>query len=75
MNGTDRKTLAKILQDLGSAKTALDSLAEDEREKFDNMSEGLQQAENGQKLSEAADALESARDSLDEAISSLEGIE
>jgi len=45
----------------------VDSLAEAEREKYDNMSEGLQNSERGQALEEAADALEACSSCLTEA--------
>lgn len=42
------------------AATELESIAEEERDKFDNLTEGLQATERGQAISEAADTLESA---------------
>jgi hypothetical protein len=55
----------------GAAYTALqelvDSTAEEEREKYDNLSEGLQNGATGQKLEENAEALEAiVFDELDE---------
>lgn len=53
--------------DLGDAKMALDSyeervgeISEEEREKFDNMPEGLQASPTGEAIEDAADALEYA---------------
>lgn len=53
-----------------------------EQEKFENLSEGLQQSEKGQaieqaapSLGEAVDSLDSAISEADSAISTLEGIE
>lgn len=48
-----------------AAKSIFTEMAEEEREKFDNMPEGLQQGERGQDMETAADALESAADELD----------
>lgn len=74
MNKADR---VRLLEAIGSAQDAfniVEELAEAEREKFGNMSEGLQNGEKGQAISDAADALESAKDQLESAISDLEGI-
>lgn len=57
------------------AKDALNSLSEELREKYDNMPEGLQQGEVGQKLYEAAEALDRVTSQLDDAIQELESIE
>jgi hypothetical protein len=46
-------------------------MSDEEREKFDNMPEGLQQGERGQSIEEAADALESAVSSIEEALDHL----
>lgn len=50
----------------------MDHLKDDERNKFDNLSEGLQAAESGQKLEVAADLLDKAYDELDNALLSIE---
>jgi hypothetical protein len=87
MNAQDRKTVAKLLGELNELKSKaeeignqLRELADAEQEKFDNMSEGLRQAENGQKIERAAENLSSAADSceegnIQETIDSLEQIE
>ena len=79
MNKDDRKQLSAILAAIENAKSELaaqqdliSELAESEREKFDNMSEGLQNGEKGQAISEAADALENAKDACDSAVQSAE---
>jgi len=51
-------TYEEIDSKLAGAKITLDEVASEEREKFDNMSEGLQAGPTGQKLSDAADGLE-----------------
>lgn len=50
-----RASLGEALHDL---ELAVSDLASEEREKFDNMPEGLQNSETGQKIEEAADILE-----------------
>ena len=86
MNATDRKTVAEALAGLAVMIDTLDNigaalrdLADAEREKFDNLSEGLQGAQSGQDIEAAAEALEAAADACDntdvgEAVTHLESI-
>lgn len=60
--------VAAVISAVDDAKSVFESMAEEEREKFDNMPEGLQQSERGSALEEAAEALE-------EAVVSLENID
>jgi len=64
MNKANREAVAKIrarLEDLLLQAEAigdeLQTMADDEQEKFDNMPEGLQQGEQGQAIETAAGAL------------------
>jgi rubrerythrin len=50
----------------------LQSLAAAEQECFDNMPEGLQASENGQRIEEIAQAFESANSTLESAIDDVE---
>lgn len=63
----DKDLRGTLLGLLESAHSDLESAQGEEQDKFDNMSEGLQQSENGQKLEENANDLEEAVNSLDEA--------
>lgn len=72
MNKADRKKVAALkakLEDLQNEAARIgeeiQELADAEREKFDNMPEGLQQSESGQKIEQAADALAEAAASED----------
>jgi hypothetical protein len=47
-----------IKSELSHCETVVTDMASSEREKFDNMSEGLQQSETGQNIESAADTLE-----------------
>lgn len=74
MNNERRKRIGVIHDRLTAAvekwedlKSEVEELAGEEREAFDNLSEGLQQSDQGQRSEAAADA-------LDEAVSSLESI-
>lgn len=78
MNNVIRKRLAKIQEEAGNLVSGLETfqeevtgLGEEEREKFDNMSENLQSSENGQKFEEAADLLDEVSGELEEALQSV----
>jgi hypothetical protein len=71
MNAAGRATLEKAVRAIEDAKETIEELALDERGKFDNMSEGLQQTESGQKLEGNADALDEAVSALDDVLSNL----
>lgn len=75
MNRRDRTELAKALALMNQAKEILETLKDAEREKYDNLSEGLQASSKGEAIGTAADALESAYDGLNNAVSELEGME
>lgn len=79
MNAAQRKELAEInekLSELMAEAEALKSRVEDiaatERDKFDNMPEGLQESERGQKIGEAADSLDEVVDYLSTMIYDLD---
>jgi hypothetical protein len=77
MNKAQRKALDSIIYDiealdLSSVEANLQEQQEAEQEKFDNLSEGLQQSEMGQTIEAAANALEEALDAIQEAIGNLE---
>jgi DNA repair ATPase RecN len=71
MNKNDRKELEKALALLGEAQEIIDAIKDGEQEKFDNLSEGLQQTEKGQKFEEIVSTLEDAWNSIDEAVGSI----
>lgn len=71
MNKQDRAELQKAINMIDEAKSIVESIGEAEQEKFDNLSEGLQASERGQKFEETATALADAVGSLDDVMSSL----
>jgi uncharacterized protein (UPF0335 family) len=87
MNAQDRKQVKAILSKLETLKAECETLSQDltelaeaERAKFDNMSEGLQASDKGQAIEAAADALEEAAGNAEEgdiqaSIDALENIE
>ena len=72
MNKVGRNTIDAVIADLEGAKETADTLQEEEQEKFDNLSEGLQQATIGLALEEAVNALGDAINAIEEAIGYLE---
>lgn len=72
MNKQDRKEVEEIIALLEDAQSRIEGLGEAEQEKFDNLSEGLQQAERGQKMEEAASTLSDIACSITDVIDSLQ---
>lgn len=72
MNKQRRARIEKIRADISLMEDELEALATEEREAFENLSEGLQQSEQGQNTDTAASALEAAKDSFDDLLNSLE---
>jgi exonuclease VII small subunit len=67
MNNQDRKELERAIEMISEAKSIIESIKDGEQEKFDNLSEGLQQSEKGQKFEENVSSLYEAISSLDSA--------
>lgn len=79
MNKARRKRIDKILKDLEKLQTAIEALpdsddiksaieevADEEREYFDNMHENLQGGDKGQAAEQAADNLDEAKSAIEE---------
>ena len=69
------KELVDVQEALDALRTALQNLqdlATAEQECFDNMPEGLQASENGQRIEEIAQALESANSAFESAIDDID---
>jgi hypothetical protein len=58
--------LNPVTDALVSIKEDLESIRDEEREAFDNLPEGLQQAEKGQNMEAAIEAMENAMGNLDD---------
>jgi len=58
MNTKNRKSLQSAIDFLNKAKEIIEEIGKGEQEKFDNLSEGLQETEKGIKLEENAARLE-----------------
>ena len=74
MNKSNRKELSDILAILQSQCDALQTMASEEEEKFDNMPEGLQESETGQLMEEARDMLNDQAMTIADAICELESL-
>ena len=72
MNAQGRKEIAKHIASLEEIKNKLESMRDDEEEKYDNMPEGLQESERGEQMQEAIEALDI--DNLEEVIDGLREI-
>ena len=74
MNKQRRKWLEKIIGQLETAKGEIDSVAEEEREAYENLPEGIQESDRGDAMCENADDLEQASSELDDLIQNLNEI-
>jgi hypothetical protein len=72
VNKERRKRIQEIVDNLEEIKGRIDEIQEEERECYDNLSEGLQQTERGQGYEASADALSDAECNVDDVISALE---
>lgn len=72
MNASRRKVIASIVSDVSALQERVYEMLQEEQDILDNMPEGLQSSERGEKVQEAIDNLQSAYDGLDEISSSLE---
>lgn len=68
----DNKGEAGSHEDVSNLAEHIREIGENEREKFDNMPEGLQQGDTGQMLEERAEACETAANELEEIASEWE---
>ena len=68
MNKQRRKSIEKVIGKLEEFKEELTYLLEEEQDYYDNMPEGIQSGEKGDKALYSIDTLESAISSIDEAI-------
>jgi hypothetical protein len=74
MNDARRKVLVEAIAHLEAAQAQIEQVGSEEQEAFDNLSEGLQQSERGQKMEEAANELSNAHDSLEDVISQIQAV-
>jgi uncharacterized coiled-coil protein SlyX len=71
MNKGQRKQISALIDKLDEIRTEMEQLGEDEQEKFDNMPEGIQDSERGDKMQEAADMLAEQSSAIEDIQSTL----
>jgi len=74
MNKANRAELDKAITLINEAQSIVSQLAEEEQEKFDNLSEGLQQAERGQNMEQAACEMDDAASELESIAETLQNL-
>ena len=89
MNANRRKTLGQVIDqiealkslmeqakaDIDSIKETIDTERDDEQEAFDNLPEGLQQAERGQAMEQAVECLDNASTALSDLFDAIDGVD
>ena len=66
MNATRRKFLANILYRVSSIKAEIDELKDLEQEAFDNLPEGIQGSERGEKIQANVEIMDDAVNSIND---------
>lgn len=81
MNAKDRTELTRIVNEFihlrdaaSSLVSELDSMKDEEQEKFDNLPEGIQDSERGERIQEAADLLDWAFSESEELIDKFDEV-
>ena len=71
MNKQRRTEIEAVLNELADLRSRIESIQSDEQDAYDNMPEGLQQSERGQKAEEACSRLEDAVTAIEDIESAL----
>lgn len=71
MNKNDRKQVAEWSDKLDKIKSEIEAMKEEQGERFDNLPEGIQESERGDRILDAIENLGYSVDSIEEAIDSL----
>lgn len=66
MNDDRRKRIDEAMEHIAAARELLDTVIAEEQEAFDNLPEGLQNSERGQKMEETAGSLYSIHSDLED---------
>ena len=72
MNNERRKLLADAIAKMEEAKTLIEIARDEEQDAFDNMPEGIQTGERGQKMESAIEAMEEVIDDIENTVESLQ---
>ena len=68
------EVLRSALETMQELHATLESLRDEEQEAFDNLPEGLQQADRGQSMEAIASALDDAVDTLSSALGDIDNV-
>lgn len=71
MNKNDRKQVAEWIDKLEEIKSEIEDMQTEEECKFDNLPEGIQESERGERMIESIEYLGDSVSSIEEAIDSL----
>ena len=66
MNDDRRKRIDEAMEHISAAREILDAVFAEEQEAFDNLPEGLQNSERGQKIEETVGSLYSVHSDLED---------
>lgn len=66
MNDDRRKRIDEAMEHISAAREILDAVIAEEQEAFDNLPEGLQNSERGQKMEETVGSLYSVHSDLED---------
>ena len=72
MNKVRRKEIEKVIALLDEARTRLEEINEEEQEAFDNMPEGIQMSERGEKMENCIYYMEDVIGALEDASENLQ---
>ena len=72
MNAQKRKELQEAIDYLEKARVIIEEIRDEEQNCFDNLPEGLQCSEKGDKFQEAIDNLDTVASDLDQSIMTVE---
>jgi len=75
MNKKDREEVSSIKEQIQGLVDQLREMGYAEQDKFDNLSEGLQASDNGQRYQELADCIDSACSTIESGLEELEECE
>lgn len=72
MNNERRKLLADAITKMEEAKTLIEIARDEEQDAFDNMPEGIQTGERGQKMEAAIESMEEVINDIENTVESLQ---
>lgn len=73
MNNQRRKEINAVLNELADLRSRIETIQSEEQDAYDNMPEGLQQSERGEKAEQACSELDDAISAFDDLESALNG--